>query len=177
MHPNLRLAIFRTVVANGGRAEYEAIKEEYLRTTTVDGKEICLQALGRVPTPDLARDFLDFIFSDKVALQDKHSGAVSLAANPKVRLTLWHYLRDNWTAVQRTLEPNPVVFARFLKMSLTKYASHDVEREIAAFFEGKDNHAYSRMLPIIADTIKGRANYRERDEKTVLEWLTAHGYA
>lgn len=177
VHPNLRSAIFRIAIAEGSRSEYDAVKREYISTTSVDGKEICLQSLGRVQTPDLANDFLGFLFSDKVALQDKHSGAVSLAANPKARLHLWRYIKDHWEMVHGQLAGNSVVFDRLLKMSLNKFASHEIQKEIAAFFEGKDNRGYDRTLGVIADTIRGNANYKERDEQLVLEWLKAHGYA
>ncbi|KAI9831082.1 MAG: hypothetical protein M1826_003980 [Phylliscum demangeonii] len=178
VHPNLRSAIFRIAIAEGGSAEYEAVKAEYLHPSTVDGKEICLQSLGRVPTAELATDFLDFIFSAHVAMQDKHSGAIALAANAKVRLGLWQYLKLHWTTtVQAQLAGNSVVMDRFLKQTLTKFASHEVDRDIAEFFRGKDNRGYDRALGVISDTIRGNATYKERDEALVLEWLKAHGYA
>ncbi|KAI9716899.1 MAG: hypothetical protein M1812_005048 [Candelaria pacifica] len=177
VHPNLRSAVFRTVIANGDKAEYEAVKQEYLNTTTVDGKEICLQSMGRIQTAALAQDFLSFLFSDKVAQQDMHTGATAMAANPKVRGYLWEYIKNEWETVKEQLSGNSVVFDRFLKMSLNKFASHDIEKEIASFFKDKDNRGYDRTLVVISDTIKGNANYKERDEALVAEWLTAHGYA
>ena len=176
MHPNLRLAIFKTVIGEGGHSEYEAVKDEYLNTTSVDGKEICLQSLGRVTTADLINDFLDFVFSGKVALQDKHSGAIALATNSKARVGLWQYIKLNWSSVQGQLSGNSVVFDRLLKGSLTKFASHEVEKDIADFFKGKDNRAYDRTLGVISDTIRGNANYKERDEERVLEWLKEKAY-
>ena len=148
-----------------------------MNTTSIDGKEICLQALGRVEKAELASDFLQFLFSDAVAIQDKHSGAASLAFNPKARLGLWEFIKNNWDAVYGRLSGNPVVLDRFLKLSLSKFASHEVERDIAQFFEGKDNRAYDRGLGVIADTIRGNADYKERDGKLIVEWLKAHGYA
>lgn len=62
-------------------------------------------------------------------------------------------------------------------MGLNKYADHAIEQDIASFFEDKDNRGYDRSLVVISDTIKGNANYKQRDEKLVLEWLKAHGYA
>lgn len=176
VHPNLRSAIFRVVVSKGGRAEYEAVKNEFLQTTSVDGKEICLVSLGRVQMPELAQDFIEFVFSDKVPLQDKHSGTASLAANPKARLHLWRYIKDHWDSVHGTLAGNFVVLDRLLKMSLKQFASHEIEREIASFFKDKDNRGYDRSLGVIADTIRSNANYKERDEQLVQEWLNAHGY-
>lgn len=177
VHPNLRGAIFRIAISKGGRAEYDAVKNEYLRTTSVDGKEICLQSMAQVPTSELTLEYLDFLFSDKVALQDKHSGAAAVAGNSKVRLSLWRYIKEHWDTVHSILSGNAVVFDRLLRMSLKEFASHEIEKEIADFFQDKDNRGYDRSLGVIADTIRSRANYKERDEKLVQEWLDAHGYA
>ncbi|KAI9846194.1 MAG: hypothetical protein M1837_004308 [Sclerophora amabilis] len=177
IHPNLRSAIFRTVVAESGKPAYEAVKNEYLNTTLTDGKEITLQSLGRVQTPELIEDYVNFIFSDRVAAQDIHSGGSSLSANPKARLALWHYMKANWDVVRGKVSGNTIVLDRFLKLCLSKFASHEVETDIASFFEGKDNKGYDRTLGVISDTVRGNANYKERDEKLILEWLKAHGYA
>ena len=177
IHPSLRSAVFRTVIAEGGEREYVAVKDEYVNTKSIDGKEICLLAMGRVHDPSLVNDFLDFQFSDKVAIQDKHTGSVSLAANAKARNALWEYVKNNWQKVHSILSANPVVLDRYLKTSLAKFASHEVERDIAAFFKDKDTKGYDRGLVQVADTVKANANYKERDEGLLLEWLQAHGYA
>lgn len=143
----------------------------------MDGKEICLAAMGRTKDPTLVQDYLDFVFSDKVAVQDVHGGAVSLAANSKVRHLLWDYMKKNWTAVETKLSHNNVVFERFVRMGLSKFADHQIGEDIAAFFKGKNTSAYDRALVIVADNIRTNATYKERDEALVVEWLQAHGYA
>lgn len=70
-----------------------------------------------------------------------------------------------------------VVLDRFLKLSLQKFTDLNSERDIAKFFEGKDNRGYDRTLGVVSDTIKGRAGYRARDKDVLLEWLKARGYA
>ncbi|CAG8253359.1 unnamed protein product [Penicillium nalgiovense] len=169
--------VFSVNVSEGGRKEYDAVKEEYIRTDSVDGKEICLSALGRTKDAALVKDYLNFVFSDKVAIQDIHSGAVSLAANSKVRHLLWQYIKDNWTAVETRLSFNNVVFERFVRMGLSKFADHQISDEIAAFFKDKETGAYDRALVIVSDNIRTNASYKEREEALVLEWLQAHGYA
>ncbi|KAI9727019.1 MAG: hypothetical protein M1834_008545 [Cirrosporium novae-zelandiae] len=177
VHPNLRSAIFGTVVSEGSMAEYEAVKQEYLKTDSIDGKEICLRALAKSKLPEANLDLLNFIFSDNVAVQDVHSGASSLALNPKGRKVLWQYIKENWSKIHDRLSGNSVVLDRFVKMSLTKFADHEIERDIASFFKDKDNSGYDRTLVVIADSVKANANYKERDEKLILEWLKAHDYA
>lgn len=177
MHTNLRATIFGIAISEGGRDEYNAVREEYLKTDSVDGKEICLAALGRTKDAGLVKDYLDFVFSDKVAIQDVHNGAVSLAANSKVRHLLWEYIKNNWSTVESRLSTNNVVFDRFVRMGLSKFADHQTGDDIAAFFRNKDTGAYDRALVIVSDTIRTNAHYKERDEKSVAEWLVAHGYA
>ena len=147
IHPSLRSPIFRISVNGGGKPAYEAVKQFYSTTTAVDGKEIALQSLGRVQTPEFTNDFLDFLFSDKVAVQDKHSGAISLAGNAKTRHTLWEYIKTNWESkVYPDLSGNMVVLERFLRRSLNKFASFEVKKDIVGFFATKDQRGYDRGL-------------------------------
>lgn len=176
IHPSLRLPIFRIIVTEGGPDAYKALKAEYLSTTSIDGKEICLQAMGRVQSAELAHDFLNFQYSDKVAVQDIHSGSIALAANSKTRDELWKYIKEHWSAVHKKLAKNPVVLDRYLKQSLSKFASFEIEQEIQTFFQDKDKKGYDRGLVQVSDAVRGNAAYKDRDEKSVQEWLEAHGY-
>ncbi|KAI9041713.1 M1 family metallopeptidase [Aspergillus affinis] len=177
IHTNLRSTIFGIAISEGGRDEYMSVKEEYLQTDSVDGKEICLAALGRATSAELVEDYLNFVFSDKVAIQDVHNGAVSLAANSKARHLLWQYMRNNWEMVASRLSANNVVFERFVRMGLSKFADHQIGSDIASFFEKQDTSAYDRALVIVSDSIRTNARYKERDEALILEWLRAHKYA
>ncbi|KAF4313531.1 Peptidase M1 alanine aminopeptidase/leukotriene A4 hydrolase [Botryosphaeria dothidea] len=177
IHPSLRGPIFRIVVTEGGEQGFEAIKQEYLNNTSIDGREICLQALGRVQTPELAKAYLDFLFSPAVAVQDMHSGAASLAANSKTRYTLWAYIKEHWDSkVYPELSGNMVVLDRFIKLSLSKFASYDVAKDVKSFFANKDCKGFDRALAQSDDIMTGGAKYRERDSAVVKEWLSAHGY-
>ena len=176
IHPSLRGAVFRIAIKNGGKEAYEAVQHEYLNTTSIDGKEICLHSLGQVQSADLAKSYLAFGFSSAVATQDVHSVGSSLAANSKVRPIVWAYIKENWVEIRAKLSGNMVVLERFLRMCLQRFASFELQHDIEAFFKDKDNNGYDRGLAVVGDTIKGNARYRERDLELVKEWLSAHGY-
>lgn len=169
--------MFQINVTEGGKAEYEAVKNEYLNDSSIDGKEICLQSLGRVQTTDLVKAFLEFQFSDQVATQDVHSGSIALAANAKARDELWRWIKENWEIVHQKLSGNMVVLDRYLKNCLQRFASHEIEQDIKAFFSQKNNTGYDRGLVQVSDTIRGNANYKERDEQLLLDWLRTYGYS
>ena len=163
-------------VKEGGHSAYEAVKQEYANTTSIEGKETCLSALGHVQTADLVNDFMTLQFSDRVAIQDTHVGSIALGANPTARDALWRWIKAHWDTVTLKLAGNSVVLDRYVKKSLEKFASHEVEQDIARFFEGKNNKGYDRGLAQVADAVQTNANYKERDERGLLEWLQAHGY-
>ena len=176
IHPSLRAAVFKISIKHGGKDTYEAVQNEYLTTTSVDGKEITLQSMGQVQTPELAKDYLTFGFSGKVATQDVHSVGVSLANNSKVRDAVWSYIKENWPMIRERLGGNMVVLERFLRTCLQKYASFETKKDIEGFFEGKETDGFDRGLAVVMDTINGDAKYRERDLEVVREWLKAHEY-
>jgi aminopeptidase N len=176
VHQNLRTVIFSIAIREGGKSEYAALKKEWQTTSSVDGKEISLRALGRIQDLDLLQDYLSFLFND-VATQDMHTGASALSANAKTRSGLWKYIQDNFDPIKDKLGKNMVVLDRFIKLSLNKFNDRATEKEIAHFFEGRDNRGYDRTLNVVRDTILGRAAYRERDGEVIFEWLSAHGYA
>jgi hypothetical protein len=160
----------------GGADEYEKLKKEWHSTSSVDGKEIALRAMGRIQTPGLLSDYLAFMSKD-VPIQDVHTAGMALGANAKTRAGLWKYIKDNFSELHQRLSVNMVVLDRFLRVSLNKFSDMETEKDIASFFADKDNRGYDRTLNILSDTISGRAAYKERDGKVILEWLKANGYA
>lgn len=132
--------------------------------------------MGRIQDLALLPDYLDFLFHE-VATQDKHTGGMALAANPRTRAEFWKYIQENFEEIYKTLSKNMVVLDRFLKISLSKFSDRETEKGIAKFFEGRDNRGYDRTLGVIRDSILTRASYRERDGEVILEWLKSHGYA
>ncbi|TVY83728.1 Aminopeptidase [Lachnellula suecica] len=176
IHPNLRTVIFGIAMRHGDKAEYTALKNEWHTTPSVDGREIALRAMGRIQNTDLLDDYLSFIFTE-VATQDVHTGGMALAANTKTRALFWKYIQDNFASIHERLSKNMVVLDRFLKLALQKFNDRESEKEIRAFFEGKETRGYDRTLGVVSDTILGRAAYKERDAAVILEWLKAHGYA
>jgi hypothetical protein len=176
INPNLRGVIFSNAVRHGGADEYEILKKAYQTDKSVDGKPIILVALGRIQNLDLMPDFLDFLVN-KVPIQDIHSGIASLAGNVITRMRLWEWFQENFDSLHLKLSGNLIVWERFVQSTLTNFSDFETERQIAAFFEGKDIRGYDRVLGILSDTIKNRATYKERDGKAILEWLNKNGYA
>ena len=176
IHPSLRLAVFSAAIKYGGRAEFEAVQKEFINSSSVDGKEITLVAMGSVQTPELASEYLKWSFSGAVALQDTHTPATSLAARSKARLSVWEFVKSDWQTIYEKLGGNMVLVERYVRMSLSRFSSNEIEQDIQKFFADKDQRGYDRGLAVASDSIKGQASYKERDAGVIREWLSAHGY-
>jgi len=177
IHPNLRGPIFNMCVANGGQEEYSAVKAEFKKAISVDIKETCIQAMGRSKSAESANDLLNFVTSEEVAIQDAHGGIAAIAANNETRHVAWEWTRAQWDRVMKTLGVSNIVLDRWIKMGLGSFSDRKTGEDISEFFKDKDTRAFARSLVVVSDTIQGNANYKERDEKTLLEWLRAHDYA
>ncbi|KAK2749214.1 hypothetical protein FQN57_006829 [Myotisia sp. PD_48] len=177
IHTNLRSTIFSINVAEGGRREYDEVIKEFGRTTSIDGKEICLSSLSRSPDAEIIKEYMEFLLSNKVAAQDIHTGGSGLAANPKARYLFWDFVKANWTPIVEKLGSNKIILQRFLRLSLSKYADQAIEQDINKFFEDKEKGGIDRALTVALDNIHTSATYKAREEEAVLEWLKAHGYA
>lgn len=164
-------------VAHGGRSEYDTVKQEYLGSTSTIDKEASLRALGRTKDAGLAQDLLTFATSEDVPIQDCHYVVTALAANNSTRDEVWRFTKTQWTRLNDRLGVSNVAMNLWMKMGLKSYSDHGIAQEMSDFFRDKDTRAYDRNLEVISDTIKGNANYKQRDEKLVREWLGAHGYA
>lgn len=178
MPPNFRNPIFRLAArySDPPSAAYEALQSFYSSTQTIDGKEIALQALGRTPDPDLARDLFAFALSPAVQVQDAHTPLVALAANSATRDTLWDCVSGQWEALMAKSGGSVIVKDRFVRVTLARFASAERAAEIRAFFAGKDVSEFRKALNIALDTIAGNASYKARDLERTREFLVANGY-
>ncbi|OAP60504.1 hypothetical protein AYL99_05506 [Fonsecaea erecta] len=174
---NLQAPIFGVSVSRGEEEEYHAIKAEYLRNQTIDGREICIAAMGRTKIPAMARDFLDFTFltEDHITLQNVHFVGMALGNGPCAEV-LWEYVKENWNAVYERLRINSVVFEWFVDNALSSLDSLEVESEISQFFAAKGLLEMKHPIDIVRDSIRRNAAYKARAGAEVSQWLKENGF-
>lgn len=181
-----RAPVYRAAVLKDPSSAVAALKHEWFTTPAIDGKEICLQALGHVADEAIIKkELLPFLFStsppaaakDSVPPGDMHILAAVLAANRVGRPLLWQYLRDNWSQFNDKLGGNPILVDRMINVSLSKFADNESLRDIERFFGAVSTKGFDRTLEQVKDKIYGRAAYQTRDAKGVKAWLVENGYA
>ncbi|KAK1760223.1 mitochondrial aminopeptidase 2 [Echria macrotheca] len=183
---DLRLPVYRAALRTDAASVVPALKKEWFTTPAVDGKDVCLSALGHVTDPDIIRDVLiPFNYSisppapasDSVPPADMHYLGGLFAGNRVARPLHWAHIRDNWDQVQAKLGGNPIVLDRLISVSLPKFNDLEALADIEKFFAGVSTKGFDRTLETVKDKIRGRAAYKKRDAEGVKAWLVSNGYA
>ncbi|KAB5582275.1 peptidase family M1-domain-containing protein [Coniochaeta sp. 2T2.1] len=186
IHADLRSAVYRAAIRSDPADAVSFLKKEWYSTPAIDGKEICLTAIGQVPDASVATSVvLPFLFSqsppasaaDSVPAGDMHYLASSLASNRETRSLQWQHMRDNWEDLEAKLGGNPILMDRMVMVALPKFSDFETLAEIEEFFGKRSTKGFDRTLETVKDKIRGRAAYRARDAGAVKEWLVAEGYS
>ncbi|KAK4185428.1 putative aminopeptidase [Podospora australis] len=183
---NHRTPVYRAAIRTNPAEAVAVLKKEWYTTPAIDGKEICLSALGHASDVKVIEEvLLPFLFNasppakpaDSVPGADMHILSGSLAGNREARPLLWKYIRENWTEFSNKLAGNPILLDRMINVSLPKFTDFETLKEIETFFEGVETKGFDRTLEQVKDKIRGRAAYKQRDAKVIKEWLVSNGYA
>lgn len=178
INQNLRATVFNLAVANGGKEEYDAVKEEYRKVDSADLKEICLAAMGRTKDPKLATDLLNFVVSDEVPVQDCHNAPMAVGSNNSTRLEAWNFTKTEWDGkMLKVRNSATVVLDRWIKAGLNQHSEREIDDDIQGFFKDKNTAGFDKGLAQASDFIQANATYKERDGAVLLEWLKANKYA
>lgn len=161
------------------------IIEEWENTSTIDGKEICLTALGHTEDLKLVEsDILPMLFETPsnstrakvVPPGDMQFLATSLADNPATRLLQWDWMKTHWSSIEAKIGKNSSLLDRIVGAVLQTLTDASKLTDIGMFFRDKDTTAFARALEVSKDRIEGRARYFQRDHEKLKEWLTANSY-
>lgn len=157
---NLMGAVFRTVLWNGDRSAFEALKERYLKEKFPEDRLRMLASLGFVRDLSLLEEALDFGMSKRVRYQDAIyaiRGAADLY--PSARRLIWRWASANWKKLMERYPPGTHMMESFVN-GLAMQSDARTRREMVAFFAKKQNvrddmkRALSKMLARIDTNIK-----------------------
>ncbi|CAG8673014.1 3737_t:CDS:10, partial [Ambispora leptoticha] len=177
LHPNIRQAVYETVLMHGGgEKEFDAILNIFRNGPTVDQKLAALSALGFVQQPELVQRALDFSISSEVRHQDILYILRSLQTNRKSRKPLWNFIKKNWDLFQDQYAKSIKLFEYVIKLVTDMFASDEIIIDIEKFFADKDIKNFKRPLQQSLENIRTNSAWLKRDAKDVENWLAANGY-
>ncbi|KAL7955959.1 peptidase family M1 domain-containing protein [Trichoderma compactum] len=139
---NLRAIVFQIAVRTNPVDSVPFIIEEWENTTTIDGKEICLTALGHTKDLKLVEsDVLPMLFkapsnstrAKVVPPGDMQFLTTSIADNPATRLLQWTWIKTHWFSIERKIGRNSSVLDRIVGAVLQTLTGASTLTDIEVF--------------------------------------------
>ena len=175
--PDLRAGVFKAVVANGGRAEFEALLAIHAKAEAQELRVAALSALGASPDAALVRRALEMnLHSGAVRSQDLGYVVGSSAANPHGRRVAWDYLQAQWGEISARLDGGGFLLTRLVALSTASLASEADAADVEAFFATRGAASTERTVAQSAEKIRAAAAWLGRDAAGVAAWLSAQGF-
>ena len=131
IHPDLRHAVFSTVLKKGGRAEFDALVKLYAEADAADQKVIILRSLGATVDTELMQAVLDFTMTgDAVRDQDIYIPIAYLAGNTAGREFCYEWFCKNFEMLHDRFYKGSFLFGRIISSVCSNFASYERADEI-----------------------------------------------
>ena len=151
---DLKSEIFKHCVRNGGEKEYERMLQTMRKPPTAQHKTAAMYALTNGSTTELRKRTFDLLLTDQVKTQDIVSQQqrapsfvlmleaqmyfiVGASKFSPARRELWHYVRDNFDAIETRFDGN-FSLSRVVQYGFETMTSEKDAAEVEAYFKGRE---------------------------------------
>lgn len=172
LHPNVREAVFKIVIQNGGEKEFDQILNLYNEYQVADQKLAALRALGSAPTDALIDRALELSLSKQVRSQDIIYLIAPIADNSKGRLKSFEFMKKNWAILyDRYYKGSVAILSRVVSSCTQGLLSLERAKQVEEFFKEKEVSGINRAIQQSLEKIKISVKWMERDEAAVSNWV------
>lgn len=175
--PSLKQVVYSTVLSqeNATQEQFDLILQDLYNPSSPDSVETILISLGSVQNdlvvPQAVKLLEDCLTGHgRIALMNVNFLAGSLATNPKTRVLVWNFVKENYDAISHTMQTSVILFDRFVK-TLKEHADISIHNEILEFFSNKNVDGFNRSLQQALDQIKTNYAWVQRDRANIVEYL------
>lgn len=176
INPNIRAGVYSIVLQEGGKAEYDAILNEFRTAKTADERNTALRSLGRAKDPELIKQTLALALSDEVRSQDIYMPLGGLRTHKDGIIALWEALQANWDELTKRLPPGLSMLGTVVQLCTASFTQKERIAEIEKFFKDRSTKGFDQGLAQSLDAIRAKSNWVERDAKDVEQWLKENKY-
>ncbi|XP_068881923.1 aminopeptidase N [Aphelocoma coerulescens] len=175
--PNLRSAIYCSMVATGGEDAWNFLWDRFREASVVSEADKLRTALSCSPHPWILSRYLEYTLDPtKIRKQDATSTINSIASNVVGQSLAWDFIRGNWRMLFTQYGGGSFSFSRLI-LSVTQRFSSEFELQQLEQFK-KDNEdigfgSGTRALEQALERTRTNINWVKENKATVLEWFSA----
>ncbi|KAJ5218687.1 uncharacterized protein N7498_000786 [Penicillium cinerascens] len=171
IHPDLRAAVFGSVLKFGSTEEYNAVLDIYRTTEDSNERITALAALGHARSPALVQRTTAMLLGDQVRLQDIQAPMTNLGTHPNGIAALWHWITENWSIIKRRLSSGLLILSTVISLCTKGLTTEEQRRNVEEFFEKSKTKGFNNALRNSLDEIQIKIRWIERDAEDVQKWL------
>ncbi|TFY57887.1 hypothetical protein EVJ58_g6753 [Rhodofomes roseus] len=169
--PELEVITYAVAVREGGRAEWEFVKQIALKPKNPATGVAALRGLAQTQDLDIAKDTWEFMM-EKVRLQDLYYMFGTLGINPKTRQFLAAQFKADYELLDEKFEGN-YSFQVLVEMSFRNLSADKDYQETAEFFKDKDTGKYKMKLDQTLEGIQIRSAWVKRSTEDIRKWFAS----
>ncbi|NXD38241.1 AMPN Aminopeptidase, partial [Copsychus sechellarum] len=173
--PNLRSAIYCSMVATGGEDAWEFLWGKFKEAHVVSEADKLRSALACSPHPWILNRYLQYALDPtKIRRQDATSTINSIASNVVGQPLAWDFIRGNWRTLFTQYGGGSFSFSRLI-LSVTQRFSSEFELQQLEQFK-KDNEdigfgSGTRALEQALERTRANINWVKENQATVKQWF------
>ena len=160
---DIRLSIFKIILKNGGKEEYETIQNYFFTASDEAEKKLVLNSLGYTKDSSLKLRTLEWTLSGDIKLQDFFYPMGSVSRSSKEGLDIsWSFLKEHLPKIQEKVgKASSSLMDAVIVSCCGSYCSYNMANEIEEFFKVNPMPKNERKISQTCENIRSNAGLLE----------------
>ncbi|NXK27134.1 AMPN Aminopeptidase, partial [Arenaria interpres] len=173
--PNLRSAIYCSIVATGGEEAWDFIWKKFQEATVVSEADKLRTALSCSPKPWILNRYLQYTLDPtKIRKQDATATINSIASNVVGQPLAWDFIRSNWKKLFSQYGGGSFSFSRLILAVTQRFSSEFELQQLEQFKADNQDVGFgsgTRALEQALERTRANINWVKENQGTVLAWF------
>ncbi|NWS86568.1 AMPN Aminopeptidase, partial [Toxostoma redivivum] len=173
--PNLRSAIYCSMVATGGEEVWDFIWEQFRNASVVSEADKLRTALSCSPHPWILNRYLQYTLDPtKIRRQDATSTINSIASNVVGQPLVWDFIRGNWRTLFSQYGGGSFSFSRLILSVTQRFSSEFELQELEQFKKDNEDIGFgsgTRALEQALERTRTNINWVKENQAAVMQWF------
>ncbi|NXQ59594.1 AMPN Aminopeptidase, partial [Anthoscopus minutus] len=173
--PNLRSAIYCSMVATGGAEAWDFLWKKFQEAPVVSEADKLRTALSCSPHPWILSRYLEYTLDPtKIRKQDATSTINSIASNVVGQPLAWDFIRGNWRTLFTQYGGGSFSFSRLILSVTQRFSSEFELQQLEQFKEDNQDIGFgsgTRALEQALERTRANINWVKENRVTVLKWF------
>ncbi|NXC09182.1 AMPN Aminopeptidase, partial [Orthonyx spaldingii] len=175
VHPNLRSAIYCSMVATGGEEAWDFLWARFREAPVVSEADKLRIALSCSPHPWILNRFLEYTLDPtKIRKQDAVATINNIASNVVGQPLAWDFIRANWRTLFSQYGGGSFSFSRLILSVTQRFSSEFELQQLEQFKEDNQDIGFgsgTRALEQALERTRANIKWVKENRATVLNWF------